>query len=73
MKKDIHPSYGMITYIKTDGTECQVKSTLASKFAKGKEKLTLQVDDLTHPAYTGKSRVLDTGGRVDKFNKRYGR
>ena len=67
MKKGIHPEYKTITYVMTDGTKREVRSTLKEN------ELTLQVDPLTHPAYTGKKRVLDTGGRMDKFNKKYGR
>lgn len=67
MRKGIHPEYKTITYVMTDGTERQVKSTFKE------ERITLQVDPLTHPAYTGKKRILDTGGRMDKFNKKYGR
>lgn len=67
MKQGIHPKYETITYVMTDGTKHEVRSTLKEK------ELTLQVDPLSHPAYTGKRRILDTDGRMDKFNKKYGR
>jgi large subunit ribosomal protein L31 len=67
MKKGIHPEYKTITYVMTDGSKHEVRSTLKEN------EITLQVDPLSHPAYTGKRRVLDTDGRMDKFNKKYGR
>ena len=68
MKEGIHPEYHDITVVMTDGTEYNTRST----YGKPGEKLTLQVDPKSHPAYTGKRRVLDTAGRVDKFKNRYG-
>lgn len=68
MKQGIHPKYEEITIIMTDGTEYKTRSTIGGK----DQKMTLAVDPKTHPAYTGKRRVLDTAGRVDKFKNRYG-
>tara|TARA_R110000868_G_scaffold218576_2_gene469169 strand:+ start:92860 stop:93075 length:216 start_codon:yes stop_codon:yes gene_type:complete len=68
MKTGIHPDYHTIKIVMTDGTEFTTRSTWGEE---GKE-MRLQVDPLTHPAYTGKRRELDTEGRVDKFRNRYG-
>ncbi|MGP1283082.1 MAG: 50S ribosomal protein L31 [Parasphingopyxis sp.] len=69
MKTDIHPDYHMITVKMTDGTEFQTRSTWG---AEG-DTLNLDVDPKSHPAWTGGSRnLIDTGGRIDRFNKRFG-
>ena len=67
MKKDIHPDYHEITVIMTDGTEYKTRSTM------GKAGDTLQhdIDPKSHPAWTGQHRILDSGGQVARFNKRF--
>jgi large subunit ribosomal protein L31 len=68
MKADIHPEYHAITVKKTDGTELSMRS------AWGKEGDTLQldIDPDSHPAWTGGSqRLMDTGGRVSKFKRKF--
>ncbi len=68
MKSDIHPDYHEITVVMTDGTEFKTRSTYG---APG-DKLTLDIDPSTHPAWTGgPQRVLDTG-RVAKFRNKFG-
>jgi large subunit ribosomal protein L31 len=68
MKKDIHPDYHEITVVMTDGTSFTTRSTYGSEG----DKLTLDVDPLSHPAWTGGAqRLVDTGGQVAKFNKRF--
>jgi len=68
MKKDTHPDYHEITVVMTDGTTFQTKSTYG---AEG-DKLTLDIDPRTHPAWTGGSQtLLDRGGRVRRFKKKY--
>ena len=68
MKKDIHPDYHMITVKMTDGTELEMRST----YGKEGEVLALDIDPTVHPAWTGGGhRLLDTGGRVSKFKKKY--
>ncbi|MEM6308876.1 MAG: 50S ribosomal protein L31 [Pseudomonadota bacterium] len=68
MKKDTHPDYHMITVKMTDGTEVQMKSTWG---AEG-DTLALDIDPSVHPAWTGGgTRLMDTGGRVSKFKKKY--
>ena len=68
MKKDIHPDYHFINVKMTDGTVYKTRST----YGKTDENLNLEIDPLTHPAWTGGSqKLLDTGGRVSKFKKKY--
>ena len=68
MKKEIHPDYHIIDVKMTDGTVVQMKSTWG---AEG-DTLPLDIDPSSHPAWTGgSSRLMDTGGRVSKFKKKY--
>lgn len=67
MKKDIHPDYHEITILMTDGTEFKTRST----YGEPGDTLRLDIDPKTHPAWTGQHRLVDTGGQVAKFNKRY--
>ena len=67
MKKDIHPEYHEITVQMTDGTTFVTRST----WGDAGDTLRLDIDPKTHPAWTGQHRLVDTGGQVAKFNKRY--
>lgn len=67
MKKDIHPDYHEIEVVMTDGSSFKTKSTWG---AEG-DSLRLDIDPKTHPAWTGVHRVVDSGGQVAKFNKRF--
>lgn len=68
MRKDIHPDYHTINVKMTDGTIVEMKSTYG---AEG-ETLALEIDPSVHPAWTGGStRLMDAGGRVTKFKKKY--
>ncbi len=67
MKKDIHPKYHEITVIMTDGTEFKTRST----YGKPGESLRLDIDPKSHPAWTGVHRLVDSGGQLAKFNKRF--
>ena len=67
MKKDIHPEYHDITVVMTDGTELPMRSTYGSPG----QSLRLDIDIKTHPAWTGEHRLVDTGGQVAKFKKRF--
>ena len=67
MKKDIHPDYHEITVLMTDGSEFKTRST----YGEPGDTLRLDIDPKTHPAWTGQHRLVDTGGQVAKFNKRY--
>ena len=68
MKKDIHPDYHEITVVMTDGTTYTTRST----YGKAGDTVKLDVDPKTHPAWTGgQQRLVDSGGQVAKFNKRF--
>jgi large subunit ribosomal protein L31 len=67
MKPDIHPEYHEITVIMTDGTEFKTRSCMGN----AGDTLRLDIDPKSHPAWTGVQRVLDTGGQVAKFNKKF--
>ncbi|MDE0968102.1 MAG: 50S ribosomal protein L31 [Octadecabacter sp.] len=68
MKKDIHPEYHTIEVKMTDGTALQMKST----WGKEGDSMQLDIDPSVHPAWTGgTSRLMDTGGRVSRFKKKY--
>ena len=68
MKADTHPDYHTITVKMTDGTEFQTKSTWGSEG----DTMTLDIDPTSHPAWTGGKQQLQEGGRVAKFNQRFG-
>ena len=69
MKKDIHPDYHTINVVMTDGSSFETRSTWGSEG----DTLTLDIDPKSHPAWTGGTgRLVDTGGQVAKFNKRFG-
>ncbi|MDH5191002.1 MAG: 50S ribosomal protein L31 [Gammaproteobacteria bacterium] len=65
MKPEIHPAYEDISVTCSCGNVFQTRSTL------GKE-LHIDVCSQCHPFYTGKQKIVDTAGRVDKFRKKYG-
>ena len=68
MKAEIHPDYHMITVVMTDGTEYQTRST----WGKPGDKLNLDIDSKSHPAWTGGTQqMLDRGGRVSRFQKKF--
>jgi large subunit ribosomal protein L31 len=67
MKKDIHPDYHTVTIEMTDGTAYETRSTMG----KEGDSLKLDIDPLTHPAWTGVHRLLDSGGQLAKFNKKF--
>ena len=67
MKADIHPQYHTIKVVMTDGTEYETRSTWGSEGAT----MNLEIDPKSHPAWTGVQKLLDTGGQIAKFNKRF--
>ncbi len=69
MKAEIHPDYHEITVIMTDGSEFKTRST----YGKAGDTLRLDIDSKSHPAWTGVHRLVDTGGQLAKFNKRFGK
>jgi large subunit ribosomal protein L31 len=68
MKQGIHPDYHEITVVMTDGTTYQTRST----YGKAGDTLRLDIDSKSHPAWTGgQQRLVDTGGQLARFNKRF--
>jgi len=67
MKKDTHPDYHEITVVMTDGTSYKTRST----WGKPGDTLKLDIDSKSHPAWTGVHRLIDSGGQLAKFNKRF--
>ncbi|MEC8426942.1 MAG: 50S ribosomal protein L31 [Pseudomonadota bacterium] len=65
MKADIHPNYGTMTATCSCGNVIETGSTLAKP-------VHLDVCSSCHPFYTGKQKQATTGGRVDRFKKRFG-
>ncbi|TDJ34286.1 MAG: 50S ribosomal protein L31 [Gammaproteobacteria bacterium] len=65
MKPDIHPEYKTMTVTCSCGNTFETRSTLG-------EDLHVEVCSSCHPFFTGKQKIIDSGGRVDKFRKRYG-
>lgn len=65
VKRDIHPNYGQATVSCACGETFTTGST--------KKELKVEICSKCHPFYTGKQRLIDTGGRVEKFNKKYKR
>ena len=66
MKRDIHPQYSSVKVVCSCGNAFETRSTV------GGETLSIDVCSACHPFYTGKQKLLDTAGRVDKFRKKYG-
>lgn len=64
MKQDVHPEYMMATVHCACGNTFRTRSTQSD--------IHLDVCSVCHPFYTGKQRMIDTAGRVDRFNKKYG-
>ncbi|HEB99035.1 MAG TPA: 50S ribosomal protein L31 [Thiotrichales bacterium] len=65
MKADIHPEYSEITVTCSCGNSFKTRSTA------GRD-LHIEVCSQCHPFYTGKQKIVDTGGRLDKFRRKYG-
>ena len=65
MKDGIHPNYVEIK------AHCSCGNVVATRSTLGKD-IHLDVCSACHPFYTGKQKAAETGGRVDKFNKRFG-
>jgi large subunit ribosomal protein L31 len=65
MKEGIHPNYGPATIRCACGEVFETGST--------KKEIKVEICSKCHPFYTGKQKLVDTSGRVDKFNRRFGR
>ena len=66
MKADIHPKYHEVT------VTCACGATFKTGTTKEGDVLKVDICSSCHPFFTGKQKLVDTGGRVDKFKKRYG-
>jgi len=64
MKKDIHPEYGMTTVRCHCGHEFEAGST--------KENISIEICSQCHPFYTGKQKLVDSAGRIERFRRKYG-
>lgn len=78
MKADIHPSYNPVVFQDvTSDFSFLTRSTLSSKekikWEDGNEYplIKVEISSASHPFYTGKQKIMDTSGRIDKFKKRY--
>ncbi|AKP72416.1 50S ribosomal protein L31 [Piscirickettsia salmonis] len=67
MKKSIHPKYENLS------VECSCGNTFTTRSTLTKSDLQIEVCSACHPFYTGTQKVLDSGGRVDRFKQRYAR
>ncbi|MFO1282626.1 MAG: 50S ribosomal protein L31 [Burkholderiales bacterium] len=65
MKTGIHPKYDKITVTCSCGNTFETRSSVVKP-------LHIEVCSVCHPFYTGKQKVMDTAGRIDKFRQRYG-
>lgn len=80
MKQGIHPEYREIVFqdlasdfaILTRST-ADTKETITWKDGKEYPLIKVEISSASHPFFTGKHKVLDSGGRVDRFKKRYGK
>ena len=69
MKQDIHPAYHEINVVMTDGTTFKTRST----WGKEGDTLQLDIDPVSHPAWTGANqKLVDTAGQISKFSTRFG-
>ena len=65
MKPEIHPDYNEIDVTCSCGTKFKTRSTMSKA-------LNIEVCSMCHPFYTGKQKIIDTAGRVEKFRQKYG-
>lgn len=63
MKKDIHPKYGMTTIACACGNVIESRSTV--------KEIKVEICSKCHPFYTGKQKLVDTAGRVERFRRKY--
>ncbi len=65
MKPEIHPDYHEVTVV------CACGATFKTGTTKNTETLKVDICNKCHPFFTGKQKLVDTGGRVEKFNRKY--
>ena len=66
MQPNIHPQYAEVK------VTCSCGNTFTTRSTIGDENMHIDVCSECHPFYTGKQKLLDSGGRVDRFRKKYG-
>ena len=66
MKKEVHPTYNKITATCSCGNVMELNSTL-------KNDINVEICSNCHPFYTGQQKIVDTGGRVQRFEKKFGK
>ena len=64
MKKDIHPKYELTTIKCACGNVIETRSTVKN--------IEVEICSACHPFFTGKQKLVDTAGRIERFNKKYG-
>lgn len=65
MKAEIHPAYETVEVICVCGNKFETRSTMGKA-------IHVEICSVCHPFFTGKQRLVDTAGRVDRFRKKYG-
>ncbi len=66
MKKDLHPNYSEVNVSCSCGNKFTTRSSLCKDFS-------IDICSVCHPFYSGKQKLVDTAGRVEKFKKKYAR
>ncbi|MAL52644.1 MAG: 50S ribosomal protein L31 [Gammaproteobacteria bacterium] len=66
MKKELHPKYQLIKATCSCGNVMEVNSTLSKD-------ISVEICSKCHPFYTGQQKIVDTGGRVQRFEKKFGK
>jgi large subunit ribosomal protein L31 len=66
MKENIHPDYNIVT------VKCACGASFKTGTTKNTDVIKVDICSKCHPFFTGKQKLVDAGGRVDKFKKRYG-
>ena len=65
MKKDIHPKYHKVLVSCACGNQFETRST--------KKEIRLEICSACHPFFTGKQKLIDTAGRIERFERKYGK
>lgn len=66
MKTDIHPDYDVVSISCSCGNVIETRSTAT-------QSMSVELCSECHPFYTGKQKLVDTGGRIERFERRFGR
>jgi len=66
MKADIHPNYADVQ------VNCSCGNSFTTRSTSGKPTIQVEVCSACHPFYTGKQKIVDTAGRVERFRQKYG-